>query len=186
MCGTRRTRSSSPTHGIAGRRPGAQNSDVVLAHSRSRLPDLHRVHRTQQFPSDRRRIKKNGRARRTSSESPNNPNVRVLGDANSAEYWDGPGKIIGYAKMAVAAVTGTGPTTATTRRSRCGKRAPLRGSGAPHFGRCVTMAWPRRCADFVVGNASKARAARLLIPRTMMTNNKTLLLISTLIPAPSP
>jgi general stress protein 26 len=61
--------------------------------------------------SDRAKIKELwGTAAKAWWESPDDPNIRVLSVApKDAEYWDGPGKIIGYVKMAAAAVTGTRP-----------------------------------------------------------------------------
>ena len=43
-------------------------------------------------------------------DSPDDPNIRVLAlTPEEAEYWDGPGTIVGYIKMAAAVVTKTRP-----------------------------------------------------------------------------
>jgi general stress protein 26 len=43
-------------------------------------------------------------------DSPDDPNIRVLKvTPNDAEYWDSPGTVISYIKMAAAAATNTRP-----------------------------------------------------------------------------
>lgn len=43
-------------------------------------------------------------------DSPDNPDIRLLTvTPDSAEYWDSPGSVVSYVKMAVAAVTGSKP-----------------------------------------------------------------------------
>jgi general stress protein 26 len=45
------------------------------------------------------------------------PNIRVLKiTPDEAEYWDSPGTIVSYVKMAVAAVTGQRPTIGENRK----------------------------------------------------------------------
>jgi general stress protein 26 len=49
--------------------------------------------------------------------SADDPNIRVLKiTPEDAEYWDSPGSVISYAKMAVAAVTGTRPEIGNNRK----------------------------------------------------------------------
>jgi general stress protein 26 len=49
--------------------------------------------------------------------SADDPNIRVLKiTPEDAEYWDSPGSVISYAKMAVAAVTGTRPEIGGNRK----------------------------------------------------------------------
>jgi len=50
-------------------------------------------------------------------DSAEDPNIRVLKFApDDAEYWDSPGTVISYAKMAVAAATGSRPDIGTNRK----------------------------------------------------------------------
>jgi general stress protein 26 len=50
-------------------------------------------------------------------DSADDPNIRVLKiTPEDAEYWDSPGSVISYAKMAVAAVTGTRPEIGGNRK----------------------------------------------------------------------
>jgi general stress protein 26 len=50
-------------------------------------------------------------------DSPDDPNILVLKvTPEGAEYWDGPGKIVGYIKMAAAAVTNTRPDYGENRK----------------------------------------------------------------------
>ncbi len=45
------------------------------------------------------------------------PNIRVLKiTPDDAEYWDSPGSVISYVKMAAAAVTGTRPNIGDNRK----------------------------------------------------------------------
>src|SRR6201990_3463502 len=49
--------------------------------------------------------------------SADDPNIRVLKiTPDDAEYWDSPGAVISYVKMAAAAVTGTRPDIGTNRK----------------------------------------------------------------------
>jgi general stress protein 26 len=49
--------------------------------------------------------------------SAEDPNIRVLKIApESAEYWDSPGSVISYVKMAAAAVSGTRPDIGENRK----------------------------------------------------------------------
>lgn len=50
-------------------------------------------------------------------DSPDNPNIRLLTvTPDSAEYWDSPGKVIAFAKMAFAAATGAKPEIGENRK----------------------------------------------------------------------
>jgi general stress protein 26 len=50
-------------------------------------------------------------------ESADDPNIRVLKvTPDDAEYWDSPGTVVSYAKMAAAAVTGTRPDIGENRK----------------------------------------------------------------------
>ena len=50
-------------------------------------------------------------------DSPDDPNIRLLTlTPEVAEYWDGPGTIVGYIKMAAAAVTKTRPDYGENRK----------------------------------------------------------------------
>lgn len=61
--------------------------------------------------TDRAKIKELwGTAAKAWWESPDDPNIRLLKiTPRDAEYRDGPGKVLGYVKMAAAAVTGSRP-----------------------------------------------------------------------------
>ena len=50
-------------------------------------------------------------------DSPDDPNIRVLKvTPNEAEYWDGPGTVVSYIKMAAAAISGTRPDMGENRK----------------------------------------------------------------------
>src|SRR4051794_41870236 len=50
-------------------------------------------------------------------DSADDPNIRVLKIApEDAEFWDSPGTVISYVKMAAAAVTGTRPEIGENRK----------------------------------------------------------------------
>jgi general stress protein 26 len=50
-------------------------------------------------------------------DSAEDPNIRVLKfTPDEAEFWDAPGTVISYVKMAAAAVTGTRPDIGTNRK----------------------------------------------------------------------
>ena len=50
-------------------------------------------------------------------DSAEDPNIRVLKfTSEEAEYWDSPGTVISYVKMAAAAVTNTRPDLGTNRK----------------------------------------------------------------------
>jgi general stress protein 26 len=50
-------------------------------------------------------------------DSPDNPNIRLLTiTPDSAEFWDSPGKMIAFAKMAFAAATGSKPDLGENRK----------------------------------------------------------------------
>lgn len=50
-------------------------------------------------------------------DSPDDPDIRVLKVApEEAEYWDSPGTLVSYVKMAVAAVSGTRPDLGENRK----------------------------------------------------------------------
>jgi general stress protein 26 len=50
-------------------------------------------------------------------DSPDDPNIRVLKvTPKDAEYWDSPGTVVSYVKMAAAAATGTRPDLGENRK----------------------------------------------------------------------
>jgi general stress protein 26 len=50
-------------------------------------------------------------------DSADDPNIRVLKvTPDEAEFWDSPGSVVSYVKMAVAAVTGTRPDLGDNRK----------------------------------------------------------------------
>jgi general stress protein 26 len=50
-------------------------------------------------------------------DSPDDPNIRVLKvTPKDAEYWDSPGTVVSYVKMAAAAVTGSRPVIGENRK----------------------------------------------------------------------
>ncbi len=50
-------------------------------------------------------------------DGPDDPNIRVLKIIpDDAEFWDSPGSVISYVKMAAAAVTGTRPDIGVNRK----------------------------------------------------------------------
>lgn len=50
-------------------------------------------------------------------ESADDPNIRVLKvTPDDAEYWDSPGTVVSYVKMAAAAVTGSRPDIGENRK----------------------------------------------------------------------
>jgi general stress protein 26 len=50
-------------------------------------------------------------------DSADDPNIRVLKvSPHDAEFWDTPGSVISYVKMAAAAMTGTRPNIGTNRK----------------------------------------------------------------------
>lgn len=50
-------------------------------------------------------------------DSPDDPNIRLLRiTPDDAEFWDAPGKVISYVKMAAAAATGSRPDLGDNRR----------------------------------------------------------------------
>jgi general stress protein 26 len=50
-------------------------------------------------------------------DSANDPNIRVLKiTPDDAEFWDSPGTMVSYVKMAAAAVTGSRPDVGTNRK----------------------------------------------------------------------
>jgi general stress protein 26 len=73
---------------------------------------------TAQVSSDRAKIKELwSTPAKAWWNSPDDPNIRVLTVVpHDAEYWDGPGPVVSYAKMAVAAATGTRPDMGDNRK----------------------------------------------------------------------
>ena len=71
-----------------------------------------------QVSNDRQKIKELwGTSAKAWWDSPDDPNIRVLKVApNDAEYWDSPGTVVSYVKMAVAAVTGGRPDIGENRK----------------------------------------------------------------------
>ena len=76
------------------------------------------VSRHRAISNDRAKIKELfGTAAKAWWDSPDDPNIRVLKvTPEEAEYWDSPGTIVSYVKMAVAAVTGTRPDLGENRK----------------------------------------------------------------------
>ncbi|MBI5131007.1 MAG: pyridoxamine 5'-phosphate oxidase family protein [Rhodopseudomonas palustris] len=68
--------------------------------------------------NDRAKIKELfGTAAKAWWDSPEDPNIRILKvTPEEAEYWDSPGTIVSYVKMAVAAATGTRPDLGENRK----------------------------------------------------------------------
>ncbi len=68
--------------------------------------------------SDRAKIKELwGTPAKAWWDSPDDPNIRVLKvTPKDAEYWDSPGTVVSYVKMAAAAVTGTRPDLGENRK----------------------------------------------------------------------
>jgi general stress protein 26 len=68
--------------------------------------------------NDRAKIKELwGTAAKAWWDSPEDPNIRVLKlTPEEAEYWDGPGTIVGYIKMATAALTDSRPDYGDNRK----------------------------------------------------------------------
>jgi general stress protein 26 len=68
--------------------------------------------------NDRVKIKELfGTAAKAWWDSPDDPNIRILKvTPEEAEYWDSPGTIVSYVKMAVAAATGTRPDLGDNRK----------------------------------------------------------------------
>lgn len=74
--------------------------------------------------NDRTKIKELfGTAAKAWWDSPDDPSIRVLKvTPQHAEYWDTPGPVVGYAKMAIAAVTGAEPDYGENRKVAMGGR----------------------------------------------------------------
>ncbi|ABD05034.1 Pyridoxamine 5'-phosphate oxidase-related, FMN-binding [Rhodopseudomonas palustris HaA2] len=68
--------------------------------------------------NDRGKIKELfGTAAKAWWDSPDDPNIRILKvTPEEAEYWDSPGTLVSYVKMAVAAATGTRPDLGDNRK----------------------------------------------------------------------
>ena len=50
-------------------------------------------------------------------DSPDDPNIRVLKiTPDDAEFWDSPGTVISYVKMAAAAISGSRPEIGDNRK----------------------------------------------------------------------
>ncbi|ABE37715.1 pyridoxamine 5'-phosphate oxidase-related, FMN-binding [Rhodopseudomonas palustris BisB5] len=68
--------------------------------------------------NDRAKIKELfGTAAKAWWDSPDDPNIRILKvTPEEAEYWDSPGTLVSYVKMAVAAATGSRPDLGENRK----------------------------------------------------------------------
>ncbi|WP_322515034.1 pyridoxamine 5'-phosphate oxidase family protein [Rhodopseudomonas palustris] len=68
--------------------------------------------------NDRAKIKELfGTAAKAWWDSPDDPNIRILEvTPEEAEYWDSPGTLVSYVKMAVAAATGSRPDLGDNRK----------------------------------------------------------------------
>jgi general stress protein 26 len=93
-----------------------RNPNVCLAFSKSQ--DYVSMTGRAIVSNDRAKIKElYGPEAKAWWDSPDDPNIRVLKvTPHDAEYWDSPGTVVAYAKMAVAAVTGDRPDIGTNRK----------------------------------------------------------------------
>ena len=96
----------------------ARNPNVNLSFADASDQNYVPVSGTAEVSNDRARIKQlfttTARAWWDSAED---PNIRVLKfTPDDAEFWDSPGTVISYVKMAAAAVTGTRPEIGDNRK----------------------------------------------------------------------
>jgi general stress protein 26 len=96
----------------------ARNPNVNLSFADSGAMKYVSVSGTAVVSNDRARIKELfTTAAKAWWDSGEDPNIRVLKfTPDDAEYWDSPGMVISYAKMAVAAATGSRPDLGTNRK----------------------------------------------------------------------
>ncbi len=96
----------------------ARNPDVNLSFADAGDQKYVSVSGTADVCNDRARIKQLfSTPAKAWWDSAEDPNIRVLKvTPDIAEFWDSPGTVIGYVKMAAAAVTGTRPEIGDNRK----------------------------------------------------------------------
>lgn len=96
----------------------ARNPNVNLSFADAGQQKYVSVTGTASVSNDRARIKQLfTTAAKAWWDSAEDPNIRVLTfKPDDAEFWDSPGTVISYVKMATAAVTGSRPDLGTNRK----------------------------------------------------------------------
>jgi general stress protein 26 len=96
----------------------AQHPDINLSFADTGAQKYVSVTGTATVSNDRARIKQLfSTPARAWWDSANDPNIRVLKvTPDDAEFWDSPGTMVSYVKMAAAAVTGSRPDVGTNRK----------------------------------------------------------------------
>ena len=96
----------------------ARNPDVNLSFADASAQKYVSLTGTAAVSNDRAKIKELfSTAAKAWWQSADDPNIRVLKvTPDDAEYWDSPGTVISYVKMAAAAVSGTRPDIGENRR----------------------------------------------------------------------
>lgn len=95
-----------------------QNPNVNLSFADAGDQKYVSVSGAAEVSNDRAKIKELfGTSAKAWWDSPDDPNIRVLKfSPEEAEFWDSPGTVISYVKMAAAAVTGSRPDIGTNRK----------------------------------------------------------------------
>jgi general stress protein 26 len=96
----------------------AQHPDINLSFADTGAQKYVSVTGTATVSNDRTRIKQLfSTSARAWWDSADDPNIRVLKvTPDDAEFWDSPGTMVSYVKMAAAAVTGSRPDVGTNRK----------------------------------------------------------------------
>jgi general stress protein 26 len=96
----------------------AQHPDINLSFADTGAQKYVSVTGTATVSNDRARIKQLfSTSARAWWDSADDPNIRVLKvTPDDAEFWDSPGTMVSYVKMAAAAVTGSRPDIGTNRK----------------------------------------------------------------------
>lgn len=96
----------------------AQHPDINLSFADTGGQKYVSVTGTATVSNDRTRIKQLfSTSARAWWDSADDPNIRVLKiTPDDAEFWDSPGTMVSYVKMAAAAVTGSRPDVGTNRK----------------------------------------------------------------------
>ena len=96
----------------------ARNPDVNLSFADASAQKYVSLTGTAAVSNDRAKIKELfSTAAKAWWQSADDPNIRVLKvTPDDAEYWDSPGTVISYVKMAAAAVSGTRPDIGENRK----------------------------------------------------------------------
>ena len=96
----------------------AQNSSINLSFADASSQKYVSLTGTAAVSNDRAKIKQLfSTEAKAWWDSADDPNIRVLKvTPDDAEFWDSPGTVISYVKMAAAAVTGTRPEIGDNRR----------------------------------------------------------------------